>query len=344
MRAGCSNQCSKPYGRLGAVLKGAVIGVFLLLAAGISAASPMGVFHQLRPGVTDVEIQQALDALPDAGGVVVLPQGTINVSHPIALKRSHQTLRGTGMATILRLADDANCPVIIMGEPVNQPSHTVSDVHIDSLFIDGNRYNQQRELWREQGEGSEIRNNGITVQRVSDSTVENVVAARCRSGGLVTTLGVERLVVRGLEAFDNEFDGLACYATTQSQFVNLNLHNNPCAGISLDLNFNGNTISNAVLSANDLGIFMRDSRANQFLNVSIYQSHNHGVFMAQAEAAHVTACVNNSFTNIQATNCGGAAFRVNDATCTDNTITQAKFTENQHGGLSLAKPELVVVR
>jgi parallel beta-helix repeat protein len=151
-------------------------------------------------------------------------------------------------------------------------------------------------------------------------------------------------VVRGLEAFDNEFDGLACYATTQSQFINLNLHDNPGAGISLDLNFNGNTISNAVLSANDLGIFMRDSRGNHFLNVSIHKSRNHGVFMAQAEIPKLTACINNSFTNIQATNCGGAAFRVNDATCTDNTIVRAKFEENQHGGLSLAHPELVVLR
>jgi hypothetical protein len=276
--------------------------------------------------------------------VVVLPPGTITVLQPIVLKRSHQTLRGAGMATVLLLADGANCPVIIMGEPVNQPSYTVTDVCVDSLFIDGNRYGQQRELWQEQRAGSEIRNNGITIQRVNDSMVENVVTARCRSGGLVTTLKVERLIVRGLEAFDNQFDGLACYATTQSQFINLKLHDNPGAGISLDLNFSGNTISNAVLSANDLGIFMRDSRGNQFLNVSINKSRNHGVFMAQAEIPQITACINNTFTNLQATNCGGSAFRVNDATCIDNTITRAKFEENLHGGLSLAHPELVVLR
>jgi len=329
---------------LGAVLKGAVIGAALLLATDVFASSSVSVFHQLRPGVSEIEIQQALDALPESGGVVVLPPGAITITRPLVLKRSHQTLRGAGTATVLRLTDGANCPVIIVGEPVNQPSYTVSNVCIDSIFIDGNRYGQQRELWKEQGEGSEIRNNGITVQRVNDSIIENVVAARCRSGGLVTTLEVKRLIVRGLEAFDNEFDGLACYATTQSQFINLNLHDNPGAGISLDLSFNGNTISNAVLSANDLGIFMRDSRGNQFLNVSIHKSRNHGVFMAQWETAQPTACINNSFTNIQATNCGGAAFRVNDATCKDNTITRAKFEENQHGGLSLAHPELVVLR
>jgi len=327
-----------------AALKSAVLGAaFLFSALNVFAGSPP-VFHQLRTGVTGIEIQQALDALPESGGVVILPQGSITLTRPIVLNRSHQTLRGSGTATILRLADSANCPVIIMGEPVNQPGYTVSDVHIDSLFIDGNRYNQQRELWMEHGEGSEIRNNGITVQRVSDSTIENVVTARCRSGGLVTTLGVERLVVHGLEAFDNEFDGLACYATTQSQFNNLNLHDNPGAGISLDLNFNGNTISNATLSSNDLGIFMRNSRGNQFLNVSINKSKNHGVFMAQAETFKLTACINNSFTNIQATNCGGAAFRVNDITCIDNTITRAKFTENLHGGLSLVHPELISLR
>jgi len=328
-----------------AVLKSVVLGViFLFLTVDIFAGSPLPVFHQLRKGVNAIEIQQALDALPEAGGVVVLPQGIVTLSRPIVINRSHQTLRGSGTATVLRLADNANCPVIIVGEPVNQPAYTVADIHIDSLFIDGNRYNQQRELWQEHGEGSEIRNNGITVQRVTDSTIENVVTARCRSGGLVTTLGVERLVVRGMEAFDNEFDGLACYATTQSQFNNLNLHDNPGAGISLDLNFNGNTISNACLSSNDLGIFMRNCRGNQFLNVSINKSKNHGVFMAQAETLKFTACINNSFTNIQATNCGGAAFRVNDATCIDNTITSAKFTENLHGGLSLAHPEMVVLR
>jgi parallel beta-helix repeat protein len=340
MKARCIDQ----GGSRKAVLKGIVLGAALLLTADVFAGSSGRVYHQLRPEVSETEIQQALDALPEAGGIVVLPPGTITITRPLLLKRSHQTLRGAGTATVLRLADGANCPVIIMGEPVNQPSYTVSGVCVDSLFIDGNRSGQQRELWKEQGEGSEIRNNGITIQRVSDSKVENVVAARCRSGGLVTTLGVQRLVVRGLEAFDNEFDGLACYATTESRFMDLNLHSNPGAGISLDLNFADNTISNAQLRGNDLGIFMRDSRRNQFLNVTIHKSHNHGVFMAQAEIPQLTACINNSFTNLQATNCGGAAFRINDVTCTDNTIIRARFEENQHGGLSLAHPELIELR
>lgn len=306
----------------------------------------------LSASVTGAEIQRALDSLPAVGGTVVLPPGSFEVRKPIVLQRDHQVLCGSGPATVLRLADGANCPVIILGEPVNDPKRTVQDLRVSHLFIDGNRANQRRELWRLNGEGSEIRNNGITVQNVSDSTVENVTCAWCRSGGLVTTRGVERLTVRNLTAFDNEFDGLACYETKDCTFSGLYLHDNPCAGISVDLGFNNNVVSNAVLTANDLGVFMRASRENEFVNVSIRSSRHFGVFMAQAEEptadgwrlAPQTECVENSFTNLAARDCGAAAFRVNNDTCTNNVIVRPRFNGNLHGGLSLAGPDLVTVR
>jgi parallel beta-helix repeat protein len=342
-------------GDLGAVVKNtALLGLLVFLAlfpAVPQVFSKEPVVIMLPSGVTDVEIQQALDALPKSGGEVVLPPETISIRQPVVLRRDNQTLRGSDTATILRLADDANCPVLIMGEPVNHPQITVRHLHVADLFIDGNRRNQQRELWQLQGEGSEIRNNGITVQGVSDSTVENVTCAACRSGGLVTTLGVKRLTVRGLTAFDNQFDGLACYLTTHSIFSELYLHDNPGAGISLDLAFNHNVISNAVLNANDLGIFMRASSDNQFHNVTIHNSHHFGVFMAQEEftagglrPSLESECTQNAFTNLTAKNCGGAAFRVNDSACTDNIIIHPQFAGNLEGGLSQAQPDLVTVQ
>lgn len=306
----------------------------------------------LQPGVTGDEIQEALDALPERGGEVVLPPGKFTIHDPLILCRDAQTLSGSGPATILWLADEANCPVIIMGQPVNSPKQTVKHLRVSDLFIDGNRFHQQREIWKLAGEGSQIRNNGITVQGVSDSVIARVTSARCRSGGLVTTRDVRRLTVRGLDAFDNEFDGLACYETEDCLFTELYLHDNPGAGISLDLAFNHNVISNAVLNANDLGVFMRASRNNQFCNVSINNSHHHGVFMAHAEMqtargwgpAPKTECTKNSFTNLIAVNCGGAAFRINNSTCTNNLIIRATFEGNRKGGLSLAQPDLATLQ
>lgn len=321
-----------------------------LAAAETSPAKPTLI--ALPAGVTDVEIQRALDSLPASGGEVILPAGRFEIHQPIVFSRDHLSLSGAGAATILHLADNANCPVLILGEPINHPRRTVQDLCVSGLFIDGNRFRQQRELWRLTGEGSQIRNNGITVQGVSGSTVCNVATAHCRSGGLVTTCGVRHLGVSGLESFDNEFDGLACYETEDCVFENLNLHNNPGAGISLDLAFNHNMVRSATLVANDLGIFMRASRENQFLNVSIRESRHHGVFMAHTEqqTAHGwaptprTECAYNAFTNLIAINCGGAAFRVNNTTCTNNILISAKFSGNGKGGLSLAQPDLVTMQ
>jgi hypothetical protein len=298
----------------------------------------------LRAGATGAEIQRALDGLPAAGGEVVLPAGDFEIKCPVAMRRDNQTLVGAGSATVLRLADGANCPVIIMGEPVNRPSRTVKHLLLSGLRIEGNRLHQQRELWQMTSVGAEIRNNGITVQNVSDSAVKNVTCAHCRSGGLVTTLGVRRLTVQNLEAFDNQFDGLACYSTADCRFVNLNLHDNPGAGISLDLAFDHNCVINAVLTANDLGIFMRASCDNRFQNISIHRSRHFGVFIAQSgiATAHGSqpaargVCVGNLFTNLYATSCGGPAFHVNDSTCTNNVVTGSQVGAALHGGLPIA--------
>src|ERR1039458_10259387 len=79
----------------------------------------------LSAGSTGVEIQKALDSLPKSGGEVVLAAGIFEVAQPIILQRDNQILRGAGAATVLRLANGANCPAIILGEPVNHPRHMV---------------------------------------------------------------------------------------------------------------------------------------------------------------------------------------------------------------------------
>jgi hypothetical protein len=186
----------------------------------------------LAGGSTGGEIQKALDSLPPNGGEVVLAAGIFEAARPMVLPRNNQTLRGAGEAAVLLLADGANCPVIILGQPLNHPRHMVSD----------------------------------------------------------------------------------------------------------------NVISNAVLTANSLGIFMRASRNNRFLDVSIRDSREYGVFMAQAEARTAqgwgpvprTECADNLFNNLMATRCGEAAFHVNNASCTNNIITCARFTNNCQNDLSLA--------
>jgi len=287
------------------------------------------------------------------GGEVVLAPGIYTIHKPIVLQHDRQSLRGAGSNTVLRLADRANCPVIVLGAPKNAPHHGTANLHLANLFIDGNRKNQTSELWRAAGDGSLLNNNGIDVYCVTNAAIEHVTCCRCRSGGIVSSANTRRLLVTDFEAFDNQYDGLACYLTEDSQFKHMNLHDNTAAGISLDLAFNHNLVEDATLNGNELGIFMRDSQSNTFKNINIGHSRNHGVFMAQAESPgkngwHLTPgteCAGNVFIGITITNSGGKAFVVNNASCTNNRITDSQFLDNAKGGLvQVADAKVVTVQ
>jgi hypothetical protein len=61
-------------------------------------------------------IQAALDSL-SSGGEVDLSAGQYLIREPVILRNDHRTLRGCGLATVLQLADGANCPVEVLGSP-----------------------------------------------------------------------------------------------------------------------------------------------------------------------------------------------------------------------------------
>ncbi len=311
-----------------------------LISLNVSAANSIRLVAATN--VTDQQIQMALDQLPEAGELILSP-GAYEIHHPIILRKDGQTLRGSGLTTVLHLADRANCPVVILGSPA--VLRTTARIHLADLAIDGNRARQQKELWRTAADGSVLNNDGIDVWNVNDAVVEHVVCRSCRSGGLVTA-STRRLKVNDFAAFDNEFDGLACYTTEDSCFIALKLHDNLAAGISLDLSFNHNVISNAVLTANDLGIFIRQSRDNSFKALTISGSRKHGVFMAQTanptpegwKFAAGTECTGNNFDGLVISSCGGQPFVIHDLSCKNNVIRNARFLKD---GQSAGIPKVI---
>ena len=311
----------------------------LIFLAGRPVQAANASVLNLPANSTEEEIQKALDGLA-GGGEVVLAPGTYEIHRPIVLRHNYLTLRGGGPGTILVLANNANCPVVIMGAPRQPEARTTEHLRLANLLIDGNRTNQQQELWQVACDGSLLNNNGVDIWSVNDAVVENVVCCRCRSGGLVAAQA-RRIDVRNFTAFDNQFDGLACYFTEESHFSRLQLHDNLAAGISLDLHFQNNVIEDATLTGNDLGIFMRDSRDNVFQGLNIENSHTHGVFIAQSGEGTPegwkldpgTACTGNRFVAPVVTNSGGYGILVNDASCTNNVVTDARLVDNTRGGL-----------
>lgn len=289
-------------------------------------------------------IQQAINSLPPEGGEVIVEAGTYACQEFIHIDRDNVTLRGVGTATLLRLQDRADSPVLVLGQRAVVPAETRRNIRILDLAIDGNRRNQTMECFRGPCSSSNpLRNNGITVRGVVDALVENVVIVGARSGGLVTELTSRRITVRGLTASDNEFDGLAGYQTEESLFSALYLHNNLAAGISLDIDFNNNVISDVfIVQSGRVGIFMRDSRDNTFAGVRIRQSGEHGVFCAQVDTDSAKPCAGNTFHGLVVSDSKGAGFRVNDASCVNNLVDSAQLFGNAGGCISEATSGLVV--
>lgn len=323
------------------------IGILVCVAAFSAGAQEKTVG---RTFVNGADVQAALDALPKGGGEVVLPPGEILVMNPIVLARDNLTLRGSGDSTILKLSNRMNCPVVILGTIANKPKQIIAGLRLADLVIDGNKDSQKLEKWDTGGEGSEIRNNGVTIRGVRDCTVERVTAFNCRSGGLVAEKGVQRLKVDKFTAYENEFDGLASYRTTDSTFTHIHCHNHAKgAGLSLDLSFVGNVISDAMLTENDLGIFMRESSRNVFSGVVIRKSTQDGVFMAQADGPTPkgwglvpgTECLDNVFNGLAVMDCGGSAFHAADLACTNNIVSGGRFLGNKKGGFVEASPGMV---
>jgi parallel beta-helix repeat protein len=314
--------------------------ILLLSLAALSARAEGKSQVTLLPGATGDDIQKALDQLPASGGEVILPPGKYDVRKPIILRRDNQTLRGSGASTVLRLAAKSDCPVIIMGAPTEAPPRVVSRLRVSDLLIDGNRSEQTAERWA----GAPrvyITNNGMLVDHVEDSEVDGVTCCHCRSGGLVTADATRRLVVRDFGAFDSYFDGLACYQTEDSIFSNLLLCSNLAAGISLDLSFNNNLVSDAILTDNEQGIFMRDTRDNVFQGLVIRRCRKHGVFLGQHGlekpdgwvAIPGTKCSDNSFVGVVISDNSGAGFYPTEDCCARNQIYGAQMHDNVAGNI-----------
>ncbi|MES2706051.1 MAG: right-handed parallel beta-helix repeat-containing protein [Verrucomicrobiota bacterium] len=290
-------------------------------------------------------IMAAVSALPAEGGTVFLPAGKYVCSGPVILDRDNLTLRGAGPETILYTKDGCDCPVIIMGSTETPVTRRTRNLTVSDMTLDGNRLAQKMECWTglcDSGGKAYIRNNCLTVRAVEDSRIERIRATRGRSGGLVMEKVCRRVVVEDFEAWDNHFDGLACYETEESVFTGLHLHHNQYAGISLDIQFHRNAIVNSLLEHNGAqGIFMRESSSNVFQNLTIQHNGAQGVFVAQVDKDASKTCQNNIFSGLRCEHMGGEAFRVNDASCTGNILAHSVFTHNPRGDVSESVPDLL---
>ena len=142
-----------------------------LCALNLFAANPALVTVAASSGGKD--IQAALDkpCRIRAGKWCVEP-GIYQINRqPLFLRRDGETLRGSGSSTVLHLADKANCPVVILGAPLDLPPMNIAHLRLtEPCRLTATAPNNRWNCGGPQTMCGELENNGVTVWAATDAT------------------------------------------------------------------------------------------------------------------------------------------------------------------------------
>ena len=272
--------------------------------------------------------------MPPSGGVVRVLEGTYNCSSPIIIEKSNVLLKGEGTgSSVIRLADHVHAPLFIIGSPETVEGKDgkfitpfrVHNVSVEGLTFDGNKKNHDPK--KECGEfpcgtsATSIRNNSITIRGASNVHLNNIESHDSISGGLVTEKNSDHLRIENFHSHHNFFDGYGGYETTMSQFVNVSLHDNNAAGISVDIRFNDNHfIGGSIENKKCVGIYARDSKRNLFEKMRVSGNKNYGAYLSTPETGDPQCAEDNTFRDVEFTNSAKMGV-VASAPCKRNRIT-----------------------
>jgi len=247
----------------------------------------------LCDGTADqVEINNAITALPTNGGEVIILDGTYNITAKINVTKDNVSIKGNGNATILkRMYNSASAEGVITltGR---------SDCKIANLQIDGNKatytasYNYGIYLYSSSNNntitGNTCNNNdyGIYLSSSSNNTVTGNTCNNNNNGGIYLYSSSSDNTVTGNTCNNNNY-GIYLSSSSSDNTVTGNTCNNNNYGIYLYSSSNNNTITGNTCNNNDIGIYLYSS-SNNTITCNTYNNSNYGIYLSSSSNNTVT--------------------------------------------------------
>jgi parallel beta-helix repeat protein len=244
--------------------------------AGITTrAKARGCIRTVGPGA---DLQAALDALAGRAGHVTLclRPGTYTLPRLVAIERSGITLRGAGDATVLRLRDGVQAPIIVVGDFRHQvPARATTDVTIERMRLVGN------------GEaGSEflpdhpyLSNSAVVVRGGRWIALRALDVSACRSACLLTEHETRDVVIERNRIRGSTWDGVSLNRTARLRLAGNTIRDNRAAGITVE-HLEDSVISRNVVAGNGShGVYLADAYRNRFERNRFLDNVNAGVFL-----------------------------------------------------------------
>ena len=258
-------------------------------------------------GVNDqVEINNAIAALGETGGTVLLLEGTYYITASITLA-SNVALVGQGAGTVLKIPngfdDDIN---VISGSNINR-------VRVANLKVDGNKANQE---W---GDMYGIYFNTVTFSKVTNCWCENI-----RRHGIFLYTSSNNTVT-GNTCAGNSWDGISVMDSSNNNTITGNTCLGSSGGIRLGTS-NHNTVMGNACQGNGVGIGLGTSNNNTVASNRCCGNGEHGIFLGTSSNNAVTGnpCNGNEMNGIYLVN-----------SCCHNTVTGNTCMGNSEEGIWL---------
>ena len=155
------------------------------------------------------DIQDGIDALPAAGGLVYVKNGTYNIDAALVIAKSNVVLQGQGAATIIHLNDSKNVNCLTIGDAAS----AYQDIIVKDLKIEGNKANQT------DGYGIQVK---VLVSRVN---LEGVWIYQTKEDGILLSSGALYSRIYKCRIEETELSGLVIGGTENlqvelNQFIN----------------------------------------------------------------------------------------------------------------------------
>ena len=207
----------------------------------------------LCDGTADqVEINNAINALPSTGGEVVVLAGTYNITASITVNKSNVKLRGNGNATVLKRmwkATSASGVIYVKS----------SNCCVEGFYIDGNKTNYENSY-----------NFGIYVDNNTNNNI--ITGNKCNNerNGIFTGSG--NIITRNV-CTNNIIYGIS---VGSNNVITENIYNNNNYGIYL-YSSNNNVITENICNNNNYGIHLYTNNSNNAIIGNICNNNNYGI-------------------------------------------------------------------
>jgi parallel beta-helix repeat protein len=210
----------------------------------------------LCDGVDDqVEINNAISALPASGGEVIILDGTYNITGPISVNKNNVSIKGNGNATILKRMWNSSFNEGV----INLAS--VEGCRVENLQIDGDNTTYTSNY-----------NYGIHLVSSNNNTVTSNTCNNSYHGIYLSSFSNNNTVTGNI-CNNNEY--AIRLSSSSNDTITSNNCNNSYIGIRLDSSSNNTVTGNTCNNNNSSGIFLSSSSNNNTVTGNTCNNNEH---------------------------------------------------------------------